>query len=85
MTRSAKEISSDKNIDLRIKICKTMTRSAEEVTREEKIDLKVLVDYIKLDLFPKAKFVLVRMNGIWAGGYTTITSNVVMGKLGYKQ
>ena len=35
-----------------------MTRSAEEVTREEKIDVRVLVDYIKLDLFPKAKFVL---------------------------
>jgi hypothetical protein len=35
-----------------------MTRSVEEITREEKIDLRVLVDYIKLDLFPKAKFVL---------------------------
>jgi hypothetical protein len=35
-----------------------MTRSVEVITREEKIDLRVLVDYIKLDLFPKAKFVL---------------------------
>jgi hypothetical protein len=32
-----------------------MTRSTEEVTREEKIDLRVLVDYIKLDLFPQGK------------------------------
>jgi hypothetical protein len=37
---------------------KTMTRSAEEVLRAETIDLKVLVEYIKIDLFPKAKFVL---------------------------
>ena len=36
----------------------TMTRSAEELTREEHIDLRVLVEYIKVDLFPKAKFVL---------------------------
>ena len=35
-----------------------MTRSAEEVLRSETIDLKVLVEYIKIDLFPKAKFVL---------------------------
>jgi hypothetical protein len=35
-----------------------MTRSAEEVLRAETIDLKVLVEYIKIDLFPKAKFVL---------------------------
>jgi hypothetical protein len=37
---------------------KTMTRSAEELSRDERIDLKVLVEYIKNDLFPKAKFVL---------------------------
>jgi hypothetical protein len=37
---------------------KTMTISAEEVGRAESIDLKVLVEYIKIDLFPKAKFVL---------------------------
>lgn len=37
---------------------KTMTRTAEEVTRDENIDLRVLVDYIKIDLFQKAKFVL---------------------------
>jgi len=37
---------------------KTMTRSAEELSRDEHIDLKVLVEYIKNDLFPKAKFVL---------------------------
>jgi hypothetical protein len=35
-----------------------MTRSAEELSRDEHIDLKVLVEYIKTDLFPKAKFVL---------------------------
>ena len=35
-----------------------MTRSAEELTREETIDFRVLVEYIKNDLFPKAKFVL---------------------------
>ena len=35
----------------------TMTRSAEELSRDEHIDMKVLVDYIKNDLFPKAKFV----------------------------
>ena len=35
-----------------------MTRRAEEVSRNEHIDLKVLVEYIKNDLFPKAKFVL---------------------------
>ena len=35
-----------------------MTRSAKEVLRAETIDLKVLVEYIKIDLFPKAKFVL---------------------------
>ena len=36
----------------------TMTRRAEELSRDEHIDLKVLVEYIKNDLFPKAKFVL---------------------------
>jgi hypothetical protein len=36
----------------------TMTRSAEEVLRAETVDLKLLVEYIKIDLFPKAKFVL---------------------------
>ena len=35
-----------------------MTRSAEENSRDEHIDLNVLVEYIKMDLFPKAKFVL---------------------------
>jgi hypothetical protein len=35
-----------------------MTRSGEEVSRAETNDLKVLVEYIKTDLFPKAKFVL---------------------------
>ena len=35
-----------------------MTRSAEDLSRDENIDLKVLVEYIKTDLFPKAKFVL---------------------------
>ena len=35
-----------------------MTRSAEELSIDEKIDLRVLVNYIKIDLFPKAKFVL---------------------------
>jgi hypothetical protein len=34
-----------------------MTRSAAEVARDEDIDVKVLVEYIKNDLFPKAKFV----------------------------
>jgi hypothetical protein len=37
---------------------KPMTRSAEDLSRDEHIDLKVLVEYIKNDLFPKAKFVL---------------------------
>jgi hypothetical protein len=37
---------------------KTMTRSAEELSRDEHIDQRVLVEYIKNDLFPKAKFVL---------------------------
>jgi hypothetical protein len=36
----------------------TMTRNAEEASRDEQVDLKVLVEYIKNDLFPKAKFVL---------------------------
>jgi hypothetical protein len=36
----------------------TMTRTEAEITRDEQIDLKVLVEYIKNDLFPKAKFVL---------------------------
>ena len=35
-----------------------MTRSAEALSRDENIDQKVLVEYIKTDLFPKAKFVL---------------------------
>ncbi len=35
-----------------------MTRSEEELTRDENIDQRVLVEYIKNDLFPKAKFVL---------------------------
>jgi hypothetical protein len=35
-----------------------MTRTEEEITRDKRIDLKVLVEYIKNDLFPKAKFVL---------------------------
>jgi hypothetical protein len=35
-----------------------MIRRAEELSRDEHIDLKVLVEYIKNDLFPKAKFVL---------------------------
>ena len=36
----------------------TMTRTEAEITRDEQIDLKVLVEHIKNDLFPKAKFVL---------------------------
>ena len=36
----------------------TMTRTEAEITRDEQIDLKVLVEYVKNDLFPKAKFVL---------------------------
>ena len=35
-----------------------MTRTTEELSRDENINLKVLVEYIKCDLFPKAKFVL---------------------------
>ncbi len=35
-----------------------MTRSEDQISRDEQIDLKVLVEYIKNDLFPKAKFVL---------------------------
>ena len=35
-----------------------MTTSEEELSRREQNDLKVLVEYIKNDLFPKAKFVL---------------------------
>ena len=63
-----------------------MTRSAEELTREETINLRVLVEYIKNDLFPKAKFILgLRMNGIWVERFTTISSNAVMGELDYKQ
>jgi hypothetical protein len=42
---------------IKTKICKPMTRSVEELSRDEHIDIKVLVDYIKDDLFPKAKFV----------------------------
>ena len=34
-----------------------MTRSAAELSRDEHLDMKVLVEYIKNDLFPKAKFV----------------------------
>ena len=37
---------------------KTMTRSGEEIARDEHIDQKLLVEYIKNDLFQKAKFVL---------------------------
>ena len=35
-----------------------MTRSAEELSRDKNIDLRVLMEYIKIDLFPKAKFVV---------------------------
>jgi hypothetical protein len=35
-----------------------MTRSEEELTRDENIDQRVLMECIKNDLFPKAKFVL---------------------------
>jgi hypothetical protein len=35
-----------------------MTRSEEELSRDENIDQRVLVECIKNDLFPKAKFVL---------------------------
>ena len=35
-----------------------MTRSEEELLRDENIDQRVLVECIKNDLFPKAKFVL---------------------------
>jgi hypothetical protein len=35
----------------------TMIRIADELSRHEHIDLKVLVEYIKNDLFQKAKFV----------------------------
>ena len=35
-----------------------MTRSEEELLRDENIDQRVLVEHIKNDLFPKAKFVL---------------------------
>jgi len=35
-----------------------MTRTLAELSRDQQIDLKVLVEYIKNDLFPKAKFVL---------------------------
>jgi hypothetical protein len=34
-----------------------MTTGAAQHSRDENIDMKVLVDYIKNDLFPKAKFV----------------------------
>jgi hypothetical protein len=34
------------------------TRSDEEISRDKRVDLKVLVEHIKNDLFPKAKFVL---------------------------
>jgi hypothetical protein len=37
---------------------KAMTRSKEELSRDEHIDQRVLVEHIKNDLFPKAKFVL---------------------------
>lgn len=35
-----------------------MTRSEDQISRDEQIDLKVLVEHMKNDLFPKAKFVL---------------------------
>lgn len=35
-----------------------MPRNEEELSRDEHIDKKVLVEYIKNDLFQKAKFVL---------------------------
>ena len=35
-----------------------MTRTEEEHSRDEQIDLRVLVEYIKNDLFQKAKLVL---------------------------
>ena len=38
--------------------CATMTTSEEDITRREIGDLKTLVEYIKDDLFSKAKFVL---------------------------
>jgi hypothetical protein len=62
-----------------------MTRSAEDLSRDEHIDLKVLVEYIKNDMFPQAKFVLVRMNGMWVDRFTTITLNAAMGELGCRQ
>jgi hypothetical protein len=35
-----------------------MTRSEDQISRDEQIDLKALVECMKNDLFPKAKFVL---------------------------
>jgi hypothetical protein len=35
-----------------------MTRSVEDHSRDETLAIKILVEYIKNDLFPKAKFVL---------------------------
>ena len=53
---------------------KTMTRTVEELTRDENIDLKVLVEYIKNDLFPKAKFVLGKNE--WDLGGTIYKDNI---------
>ena len=35
-----------------------MTRTKEELSRDEQIDLRVLVEYIKNDLFQKAKYIV---------------------------
>ena len=35
-----------------------MTTNKEELSRDEQIDLRAPVEWIKNDLFPKAKFVL---------------------------
>jgi hypothetical protein len=42
---------------------KTMTRSAKELLRAETIDLKVLVEYIKIDLFPTPNPTLTAVKG----------------------
>ena len=62
-----------------------MTRSAEELSRDENIDLRVLVEYIKIDLFPKAKFVFGKNEWDLGGTIYNDYINAAMGELGYRQ
>ena len=64
---------------------KTKTRSADENLRDKHIDIKVLAEYIKVDLFPKAKFVLGKDEWDMGGRIYNDLLNAAMGELGYRR